>query len=334
LFLESHPEASIFHTPGWLRALHRTYGYEPVVFTTSAPGQPLKNGILFCRVDSWLTGSRLVSLPFSDHCQPLAEEPGAAAAIYGQLERELAREKYRYIEFRPFVVGRISPGAAGGLASGDEYYLHKLDLHPELGVLHRNFHKNCIQRKIRRAEQEGLTYETGRSESILTKFYHLQLLTRRRHRLPPQPIAWFRNLVDCLGDKVTIRVLSRDDRPIASILTLFYKSTLVYKYGCSDARFHSLGGMPLLFWRAIQEGKHWGAWEFDLGRSEIDNPGLVAFKEHLGAARSRLAYLRLGRRESTGASRRREMQVFRRMLAQLPSPIAQALGIVLYRHMG
>src|SRR5271157_227408 len=40
--------------------------------------------------------------------------------------------------------------------------------------------------------------------------------------------------------------------------------------------------MPLLFWKAIQEGKERGAREFDLGRSEIDNPGLVAFKNHLG----------------------------------------------------
>jgi hypothetical protein len=43
-----------------------------------------------------------------------------------------------------------------------------------------------------------------------------------------------------LGDRLTIRVLSKHDQPIASILTLSYKSTLVYKYGCSDARFHNV----------------------------------------------------------------------------------------------
>jgi hypothetical protein len=333
-FLESHPKASVFHAPGWLRALQRTYGYEPVVFTTSKPGQPLENGIVFCRVDSWLTGARLVSLPFSDHCQPLAEEPEDAAAIYGGLERKLADEKYRYIELRPLVSNAVRLTDTAAFVPGREYYLHRLDLQPALDIAFSNFHKSCIQRKIRRAEREGLTYETGRSESILAKFYHLQVLTRRRHRLPPQPMAWFRNIVDCLGDRVAIRVLSKDGQPIVSILTLFYKSTLVYKYGCSDARFHSLGGMPLLFWKAIQEGKQWGAREFDLGRSEIDNPGLIAFKEHLGAASSRLAYLRLGRRESNGSSRRRAMQVFRRTVAQLPSPMAQALGTALYRHVG
>jgi hypothetical protein len=87
-------------------------------------------------------------------------------------------------------------------------------------------------------------------------------LTRRRHQLPPQPKAWFRNLVDCLQDTVTIRVLSKQGRPVAGILTLSFKSTLVFKYGSSDARFNNLGGMLLLFWKAIQEEKRQGAKEF------------------------------------------------------------------------
>src|SRR5271156_2192220 len=32
-----HPNASAFHQRGWLEALSRTYGYKPIVFTTSPP---------------------------------------------------------------------------------------------------------------------------------------------------------------------------------------------------------------------------------------------------------------------------------------------------------
>src|SRR6185503_8664355 len=70
-FLDSHSKSSVFHTKPWIEALLQTYGYTPTVFTTNPPGEPLTNGILGCRVDSWLTGSRIVSLPFSDHCEPL-----------------------------------------------------------------------------------------------------------------------------------------------------------------------------------------------------------------------------------------------------------------------
>ncbi len=140
-----------------------------------------------------------------------------------------------------------------------------------------------MQRKVRRAEREALSFEEGRSESLLQQFYHLLLLTRRRQQLPPQPLNWFRNLIGCLEDGIGIRVASKDGHPVASILTLRYKDALVYKYGCSDARFSQYGGMQFLLWRAIQKAKQNGQREFDLGRSDCDNPGLVAFKDRWGS---------------------------------------------------
>ena len=332
--LASHPAASIFHTPGWLRALQRTYGYQPIVFTTSSPGQPLENGIVFCRVSSWLTGTRLVSLPFSDHCQPLARESSDLRALYASLEQELAGARYKYVELRPRTCDEVSLGAFAARTAGDKFYFHELDLRPDLDTVYRGFHKNCVQRKIRRAEREPLTYEAGRSESILTSFYHLQLLTRRRHQLPPQPMSWFRNLVDCLGEQATVRVLSKDRQPVAGILTFSFKSTLVYKYGGSDAGFHNLGGMPLLFWKAIEEAKRGRAEQLDLGRSDTDNPGLVIFKEHLGARRSELAYWRIGSRKAGRMSTGRQLRMVRHALARMPRPVAQIAGDALYRHMG
>src|SRR3989475_9627397 len=100
-FLEQHPGASIFHTPGWLEALRRTYGYEPLALTTSAPGEPLINGMVFCRIQSWLTGCRLVSLPFSDHCQPLVDDPESLLRILRWLEQGREREEWKYVELRP-----------------------------------------------------------------------------------------------------------------------------------------------------------------------------------------------------------------------------------------
>jgi hypothetical protein len=67
-FVERQPRSSVFHTTGSLEALRRTYGYTPLEIATSTPDSSLANGWLFCSVDSWLTGRRWVSLPFSDHC--------------------------------------------------------------------------------------------------------------------------------------------------------------------------------------------------------------------------------------------------------------------------
>ena len=34
-FIKLHPEASVFHSPGWMEALNRTYGYESFALTTT-----------------------------------------------------------------------------------------------------------------------------------------------------------------------------------------------------------------------------------------------------------------------------------------------------------
>src|SRR5262249_10182222 len=93
-FLETHPRASVFHTPGWLTALRRTYGYEPVAYTTTPPGTNLTNGIVFCKVNSRLTGRRLVSLPFSDHCEPLVESSEDLQPLLQSLEHDCEDERW------------------------------------------------------------------------------------------------------------------------------------------------------------------------------------------------------------------------------------------------
>lgn len=331
-FLESNPQSSIFHTRGWLEALRRTYGYEPVVLTTSPPGCPLINGIVFCRIKSWLTGSRLVSLAFSDHCQPLANTPDDLRALIGLLPASVAHHNYRYIELRPLTSNTGDLESNDSFTKSAAFCSHTLDLRPDLDTLFRGFHKSCVQRKIHRAHTEQLIYQDGRSDRLLRQFYFLLALTRRRHKIVPQPLLWFRNLVDCLRDALTIRVVSKDARPVASIMTLYHKNRIVYKYGCSDAQFHMLGGMPLLFWSTIQEGKRLHAEELDLGRSDYDNSGLIQFKNRLGAVPGELNYYRYP--ACTAIAQYRKTSFMLTLGARAPTVLRRAAGRMLYRHIG
>jgi len=163
--LEHHPRASVFHSRGWLEALKRTYGYEPIVLTTSAHG-PLENGLALCRVRTWLS-RRLVSLPFSDHCDPLIDRPEDLEAVIEFLAGETERERWRSLELRP---RHCEPP---GLASGSRYCLHTLDLARPEGQIFGGFHASSTQRAIRRAEREGLSYEAGTSAQLLSAFYRL-----------------------------------------------------------------------------------------------------------------------------------------------------------------
>jgi CelD/BcsL family acetyltransferase involved in cellulose biosynthesis len=333
-FLGSHPRASVFDSPGWLEALQRTYGYDPFVLTTSQPGADLTNGLPVCRVRSWLTGHRLVSLPFSDHCEPLVDRAEELDELLSFLMQEVRCRKWNYVEVRPWNSAPRADGNSNGFQATRAFCFHKLDLTPSLEQLFRRFHKSCVQRKIRRGEREGLIYEADASESHLAKFYHLLRLTRRRHGMPPQPLAWFRNLIDCMGENLTIHIVSKDGQPISSILTLSFKKTIVYKYGCSDAQHHNLGGMPFLFWRTIQEAKKKGLEELDLGRSDSENSGLVTFKDHLGADCSTLTYYRYPARGAGLGANGWKVQTAKRVMAHMPDPVLTVAGRFLYKHFG
>jgi lipid II:glycine glycyltransferase (peptidoglycan interpeptide bridge formation enzyme) len=198
----------------------------------------------------------------------------------------------------------------------------------------RGYHKQCIHRKIARSEREQLRYEEGRSEDLLAKFYSLLLLTRRRHQLPPQPLLWFRNLIDCLGESLKIRVASKDGAPVASIITLSFKNVVTYKYGCSDPRFNALGGSVMLMWRTIQDAMDEGAAELDLGRSDHDTPGLITFKDHWGAERSRIDYYRYPAAVTRVFTNGVLVGMTRRLVTAIPDSLFTALGGLLYRHVG
>ncbi|MCZ2076649.1 MAG: GNAT family N-acetyltransferase [Bryobacterales bacterium] len=326
-----HPLASVFHTPGWLQALHRTYRYEPVVLTTSAPGGELSNGIVFCRVHSRLTGRRLVSLPFSDHCEPLVRNPGDCAEILASLADSPAADRPRYVELRP---RSASFDTQPGFAAAREFVFHTLDLAPAADELFRRFHKDCIQRKIRRAVREGVTVETGPAAPLVEEFYRLLVITRRRLGVPPQPRAWFDSLAENLAGSVNIYLARRNGRAVAGILTLTFKDTVVYKYGCSEVDQNRFGGVPLLLWHAIRQAQREGAREMDFGRSDLGDSGLVAFKQRWGCDASRLRYWRLPASAAAEGSPEWAGRVAKPVLACIPRPLLPAVGRAVMRHLG
>ncbi len=330
VFVASHPRASVFHSTSWLKALRTAYGYDPVVVTSCPPEMALKNGLVFCSVQSWLTGRRFVSLPFCDYCEPLVNDPDELDDLLLHMRKRVDTGGCKYIEIRPTF---CQPRSRTGFGRSVVYCSHRLKLSGSNQELFRNFSKSCTQRKIRRAEREKLRYDEGTSEALLQKFYELLVMTRRRQFLPPQPLSWFRALIAEFGSDLRIRVASKCDTPIASILTITYKKSMVYKYGCSDARFHKLGGVALLFWNAIKEAKNRGLEELEMGRSETSNFGLISFKEHWGATRGELSYWTYPHRPGMTAGNV-EKSVLRKTVPLVPDFVLKGVGELLYRHVG
>jgi CelD/BcsL family acetyltransferase involved in cellulose biosynthesis len=327
----THPGASVFHHKGWLTALAKTYGYRAAVLTSTPFGKPLEDGIVFCEVKSWITGNRLVSLPFVDHLEPLLNETYDPFQLTEWMQAACREHGWKYIELRP-LSWETTPHSP--LKASQAFWIHTLNLTPSLDQIFHGFHKNCIQRRIRRAEREHLSYESGCSDSLLNDFYRLLLITRRRQRLLPQPRAWFQNLVAAIGPNLEIRLARKDGVPIAAILTLRHRGAVVYKYGCSDEKFHHFAGMPFLFWKLIEESKVSGADQIDFGRTDIENAGLVKFKDRFGTIRRHLTYYRYPESAKGKGLSASDLPAARRLLSILPDTLSSMAGHLAYRHVG
>jgi Acetyltransferase (GNAT) domain len=329
-----HPLASVFHSVGWLKALQLTYGYEPVAYTTSPPTGDLENGFVFCEINSWLTGRRLVSLPFSDHCELLSDSSEDVNFVIRNLQTHLADHKWKYLEVRPIHENFRRPGSGIAFQPATKYFLHRLDLRPNLDIVFRGFDKDSVQRRIGRAERAGLTEKCGRSLDLLKEFYTLFLMTRRRHHLPPIPVDWFRNLIQCQDKALEIRIAYKDTTPIAAILTLQFRGVVYYKYGCSDARFNKFGAVPWLLWSAIVSGKSIGANEFDMGRTQEDNSGLLAFKNNWVPRPEPLVYWKFPTVPSLPWSDRQKLRIAKSIFSYMPDRLLTLTGRLVYRHIG
>jgi hypothetical protein len=74
--------------------------------------------------------------------------------------------------------------------------------------------------------------------------------------------------------------------------------------------------------------------ELDLGRSDVDQPGLIAFKDHLGATRSALTYYRSSATPRDAARSEWMSRVARRMFAHLPDAALDLAGRLVYKRLG
>jgi hypothetical protein len=87
-------------------------------------------------------------------------------------------------------------------------------------------------------------------------------------------------------------------------------------------------------WRIIRNATARNARELDLGRSDLDNPGLITFKNHWGSVQTKLIYFRYPAIPNTVISQSPFVLAAKRLLTRMPEPLFTAVGGLLYRHVG
>jgi hypothetical protein len=328
--LSCHPDATVFHTSAWARVLSETYGYLPIYFTFIEKDRFI--GLLpFMEIRSWITGTRGVSLPFTDASAPILPDGLRFVEAMAQVIALAESRGWGTVEIR----GR-APGMEH-LPASTEYLSHDLDLTGGVESLFSRYRPN-VQRNIRKAEREGISVSDDGTPDGSTEFYHLNCLTRREHGLPPQPIRFFEHLREHILEKgLGFLLMARHKKKaIAGALFLFSGGKAIFKYGASDRRYQTLRANNLVFRDAIRLLCRKGVRTLSFGRTDFGHEGLRQFKLSWGTSETRVQYVKYDVRSKSylGGTPTRPSTSWKRTMSMLPIPVLRIIGNVAYRHIG
>lgn len=327
-FIQTCPEANIFHHPCWMELMHDCYGYSPSILVVPDDHGNIRAGLPFMTVKSAITGRRWVSLPFSDYCNPLYRDEGALEVLTYQLIRFFQSNPLKKMEVRWKLPERKE------IQQVSEFVLHTIQLDPDPMRVSKRFKRTHLQ-NIHTAEERGVTVNFGDQLEDLKAFYDLQLETRKRHGVPAQPWKYFellwRHVVSAgMG---FVLLAKKDDDYIAGMVYLGWGRILIAKYAASREDRFNLRPNNLLFWEGIRWGCQNGFRVFDMGRTEVENAGLRNFKSRWGAVEGPLYYSTISSKPLRRSNSRLE-HFLHSVIQRSPLWVCRLSGELLYRHVG
>jgi CelD/BcsL family acetyltransferase involved in cellulose biosynthesis len=315
--------ATMFHHPAWMTLLADRYRYDFAASCVVDDGGRVAAGLPWARIESRLTGKRLVALPFSDACPPLFD---------GASEEELARavDEHRTQAGLGLEVRWRMDALAGEVVQ--RYWRHTLPLEEDAAAVERRA-RSGIRRGAAKARKGGLIFERRTDSGALDAFYALHLETRKHQGVPTQSkrfISGFGSLFD--RGHGFVALVSDEGRPVAAAVFLKWRGHLIYKYGASDRSALAKRPNNLLFSEVIRWGCEAGCAELDFGRTDLEQEGLKEFKRGWGAEELPLHHTYAGTEPpSDGGSRIQGLAA--PVIRHSPSAVGRLFG-ALYRHFG
>jgi FemAB-related protein (PEP-CTERM system-associated) len=335
-FVKQQAKDLIYYSPAWLNLISRTYGFSLIPLTSRNAAGQISGYLPLCSIRSPLTGHRLVSFPFSDHCPLLAVDASSANDLIDQAIQLAQQHRARYLELRTGVNDIVAKRS--DLAVGNLYVRWLLPLTADPDTFWSGLRKP-IQKRIKRARRLGVQIRTAQSREDMGHFYRLHVLTRsKKLGMPAQPRGFFFGLWNAFAANGTLQLLLAEFQGtiIASAILLASGTTLNIAYSASHENYLDLAPNNLLFWTAMTLGCMQGYQTFDMGRTACDNEGLMEFKHRWGAIQEPLPYYYYPHIAGLAATseQSRKFRLLTSCWKRLPPAVAGPLGGHLYRHLG
>jgi Acetyltransferase (GNAT) domain len=369
-FVCAHPDALIFHHPGWLAALESEYDRKCVSLACADEYGHLQavlplfytKGLSF-RMGPIATTRRLSSLPRTPTAGPLALNTEAETKIVERALR-LARAENVQLEvkthsshlkdlspslcripWRPTYVGELpSPDDAASWHDFCESLRLPRTCASCQGCRRLRFgnakRQHRINWAVNKATKLGLEIREAESEEDLQRWYKLYLLTMRHNAVPPRPYRLFRYLWSSLYPERTMRLLLAEQqklgvkRLVAGSILLEFGQTVFYAFtGCAPEDF-CLHPHDLLQIEAIRSACRRGFRWYDFGEVAEEHDTLAQFKTKWGGDPQPLyRYYSPAQLEKESESDSRIAAAGRRLWRHFPVKVTSMIGDLIYSRM-
>jgi FemAB-related protein (PEP-CTERM system-associated) len=269
-FVLAHPDGTFFHLAEWREVLGRAFGHRTHYMLAERGGDVV--GVLpLAEVKSVLFGHSLVSTPFCVYGGIVSTD----ATAHAELERaacDLARRlEVDHLEMR------------------NRRRCHPEWLCKDLYVTFRKFidpeseeNMLAIPRKqramVRKGFKEELRFEV---DSGVERVYALYSESLRNLGTPIFDKHYLEILKQTFGDACDIVTILKDDRPIASVLSFYFRDEVLPYYGGGTREARAVAGNDFMYWQVMERARQRGCRIFDYGRSKRGT-GAFDFKTYWG----------------------------------------------------
>lgn len=350
---------TLFHSPAWLRVLRDAYRLRPRALLWAEDGSTNPDGCGMAWVEvAGARGRRVVSLPFSDFAGPLGRAgpqgpmppvtewapPGATlttrlrlGTVDGPNCGAVDVDDYR--RYRAALdlaeTGRLAwhwaelpPPDTGGEGSDDDRLWSQL--------------ASGARQNVRRSQRSGVHVEVRSDLDALDEYHRLhQGLRKAKYRLLAQPRSFYVSLHRHFGpDRLRVVLARLDGRgdggeAVAGVVLLRHRDWAYYKLNASDPAGMSQRANDAVMWETMVAAQQWGCRWFDFGVSDLDQPGLIRYKNKYATGQGEVVVLQRAGDPSSWMARQldRSLPLASRALTapKCPDVLGRQASRVLYR---
>jgi CelD/BcsL family acetyltransferase involved in cellulose biosynthesis len=272
---DASPRATFYHTGAWLRSLADAYPHlSPRCLVADDAGRTTGFLPFFeARRGPFRTAW---SLPFGTYGGPVGDD-------------DACRRLLLAFEHRLRKPGMIDGGWVDfhGCASAPGWEAtdcstHIVDLSGGFDVVWRERFDKPRRRRVRRAEEQGVTVRRGAGSDDVARFVDVY-----RARLevwdtgPPHPDRLFSSLVERGGARVRLYLALHEGAVVGGHLNFYHRDTVIAWCGMTAAHAADTQAGTLLYTTCMREACEAGFTVYNLGAS-LGRRSLVEYKESLG----------------------------------------------------